>query len=255
MNVRIGEDTWTSRETIILEEPVQVTATMQAGRVLVTLATRSPSPVQVHCTASGPEWLEFPEPSAEVTVPAQGSASCVIPWQAGKPGGIEEAEVVVAAWVGGREYRASAKLEPLDLSVSRWSLAKYDGEVAVSRDEAAGVLSIRSASTAVRGGWRWRTAFIEPGASYRFSVQCRTEGISSTEKGAMVRIIFFDRDDRSKAAGPWVTTEPLTGDNDWTDLSTEFVVPEKTGSIQIELFNWQASGLSEWRGMSLEGIN
>ncbi len=254
VKVHIGDQTWTSRETVILEEPVQVGVEVQAGRLLVSLSTRSLAPLEVECAASGPAWMRFPKASATVTVPAKGTATCIIPWQA--PVGVEEeAELVVTASVGGREYQASAKLEPLDLSASRWRRQKYEGEVASSRDQTAHTLSIRTSSQEARGGWGWRTAFIQPGASYRFSVQCRTEGIVSADKGAMVRIIFFDRDNRNKGAGPTLYTEPLTGDNDWRQVSAEFVVPEKTGSMQIELFNWHASGLSEWRGMKLEQVN
>ncbi len=254
VTVRIGEETWTSRETVILEEPLEVQVQVQAGRLLVTLTSRSPAPLEVECTASGPAWLRFPEPSVTVTVPAQDTAQCPIPWEA--PAGVkEQADIEVTASAGGRHYRASARIEPLDLSVSHWLLAKYEGEVAVSRDEAAGSLTIRSANQATRGGWRWRSALIEPGAGYRFSAQCRTQGIVSATQGAKVRIIFFDRDDRNVAAGEWVLTEPLTGDNDWTDIGVDFEVPALTGSMQIELFNWHASGLSEWRAMTLARVN
>jgi hypothetical protein len=250
VTVRIGDDTWTSRETVILDEPLAVEVEVQAGRLLVKLTSVSPAPLEVTCSASGPEWLRFPDPPATVTVPPRESASCAIPWRA--PDGVpEDAEVVVTVLLGGREYRASAEFAPLGLSPARWRPQRYEGEVSSSRNENTGTLVIRTASEQDRGGWTWRTALVEPGARYRFTVQCRIEGLVSAEQGAKVRIIFPHRDGGNRGAGPTVYTEPLTGDNDWTEVAAEFEVPEETGVMQIELFNWHATGLSEWRGMSL----
>ncbi|MGC9319765.1 MAG: hypothetical protein ACP5KN_17160, partial [Armatimonadota bacterium] len=251
VEVTIGDRTWTSQEHVLIEEPLEIGLQVQAGRLVAELRNRSGGDLRVQCRASGPPWLRLPEPSMTLDVPAGEEAECVFPWQA--PEGVPEAgTVTVTASAAGREYTAEEKLAPLDLSVASWGTSRYEGTVGHStRGE---VLSLSTSSESDRGGWRWTGSMVTPGERYRFSVQCRTEHLRSTDGGALVRIIFFDRDDPGQGAGDWVMTEPLTGDTDWTEVTAEFEVPERTGRIQIELFNWHAAGISHWREPDLAQI-
>ena len=79
-------------------------------------------------------------------------------------------------------------------------------------------------------------------------------GVRSEGDGVRVRVIFFDRDDATRAAGAPVMTAPLIGDGDWTDITTEFTVPERTGRVQFELMHWLAAGDSWWREPTLERV-
>ncbi|MEA3402829.1 MAG: DUF6259 domain-containing protein [Armatimonadota bacterium] len=252
VEVTIGDRTWTSQEHVLIEEPLEVGLQVQAGRLVAALHNRSDGDLTVECLASGPQWLRLPEPGMTLDVPAGEEAECVFPWQA--PEGVPEAgTVTVTASAAGREYAAEGTLAPLDLSVARWDIARYEGTVGHStRDD---VLSISTPSQSDRGAWRWTTSMVIPGERYRFSVQGRTEHVRSTDGGALVRVIFFDRDDPSQGAGDWVMTDPLTGDTDWREVTAEFQVPERTGRIQVELFNWHAAGISHWRDPKLRRID
>ena len=252
--VRVGADTWTRRDTVLLEEPLDIDIEVQVGRFLANLTNRGTVPLDVAYSATGPDWLHLPEPTGTVTVPPDATDHHAIAWRA--PGGIpEKADVAVTARLGGREYRATARLEPLDLSIAQWRPQRYEGEVECQREEEAGVLTIRTADTKDRGGWQWRTAMVGPGRRYRFVVQCRTAGLVSAEEGAKVRIIFPHRDNLVRGAAPTVYTEALTGDNDWVDLEAEFAVPETAQFVQTELFHWHAAGRSEWRGARLRPLD
>ena len=82
----------------------------------------------------------------------------------------------------------------------------------------------------------------------------RTVGVRSETEYVRIRIIFFDGDDGTKAAGPPVMTMSLTGDNDWTAITPESRVPERTGRVPVELMHWHAAGESWWREPRLERV-
>ncbi len=250
VRLRVGERTWESTESIIIEEPLEVALNMQTGRLAITLRNRSGANMDTECVATGPAWLHF-GPAVAVTIPAGQQTLCAIPWSA--PAGVPEiGQVRVDVRAGGRTFSAQTRIEPLESSVDRWSPARYEGSVeAMASPEE---LALSSKSVTDRGGWRWSTLLVEPGARYRFSVQCRTRGVRSEKEGVRIRIIFFDRDDGTKAAGPPVMTVPLTGDNDWTAIAPEFEVPERTGRVQVELMHWHAAGESWWREPRLERV-
>jgi len=250
VRLRVGERRWESTESIIREETLEVALSMQTGRLAVTLRNRSGENLDAECGAAGPTWLRI-GPAVAVTIPAGQQTLCSIPWSA--PEGVTEAGVVrVNVRTAGRTFSAETGIQPPDTSPSQWSQARYEGSVEATASEKE--LALTSQSVTDRGGWRWSTFLVEPGARYRFSVQCRMRGVRSEAEGARIRIIFFDRDDGTKAAGPPVMTVPLTGDNDWTAIAPEFDVPERTGRVQVELMHWYAAGESWWREPKLERI-
>lgn len=250
VRLRVGERTWTGTESIIREEPLEVALSVQTGRLAITLRNRSRDNLDAECGATGPAWLRL-GPAVAVTIPAGQQSLCTIPWSA--PEGIPEAGIVrVNVRTAGGTFSAETRIRPQDTSPSQWSQARYEGSVdaVASPDE----LTLRSTSVTDRGGWRWSALLVEPGTRYRFSVQCRTRGVRSETEGVRIRIIFFDRDDGTKAAGPPVMTVPLTGDNEWTMIPPEFEIPERTGRLQVELMHWHAAGESWWREPKLERI-
>ncbi len=253
VDASIGDETWSTEGSIIVEDSIEVSATVRGRAVEVAISNRGGADVTATCAAEGPEGLIFPEGPVECAVGAASEATCQLPWTA--EGEIrEEMQVTVNVEVQDRAYTARATIEPVDLSPENWDEVHYSGEIEHSREADGTVLSLTAKTTEARASWKWHTTQLAPGTTYRFSADVKVEDVQSDGRASIVRVIRTRRNDPSKAQGEWILTQPLTGSSDWQEVGVEIPVTEETGGVQIELFLWSASGTSSWRNMSLEPV-
>ena len=80
---------------------------------------------------------------------------------------------------------------------------------------------------------------VEPNQKYILSTRVKTEGLKSNI-GALVRILSYDSNNVQKKT-LW-KSKNLTGDNDWTTLTEEFIAGEDIVKIRLELFYETGTG-------------
>lgn len=79
---------------------------------------------------------------------------------------------------------------------------------------------------------------------YKLTAWAKTDNITSTVYGSVVRIEFISS--AGESAGDSLYIPGPKGTEDWTKIENTFLIPEGTAVIRINLFMWLASGTVWW---------
>jgi len=238
---------------LLVHDALEVEAALEAGELNVTLLNRSTAALRGDCHVAGPQWLDLGTPRQPFEVGSRESVRLRFPLAlSGKL--TTQARLLVTARAGSVAAEATVELAPPDLAPPNWGPQSYEGEV-VTETAGAGTqeqeLRITTASAQDRGGWRWRSAMLPPGTTWTFSGQVRTEDVRGEAGGARVRIIFLHKTRPNTGTRDPIYLGFYRGTGEWQRFEATFDVPAETGAVQIELFNWHASGRSQWRNLQL----
>ena len=148
-----------------------------------------------------------------------------------------------------------ANAEPIENAPEGWtSFAKRDEVRPQFRYDQSGgpagepVLVIAAdGREGLDGAWV-KSYFLEGGATYRFSVLCKTSQIATPRSSAVVILSFQDEQgNRVRRNGDWVRPE-FPGDQKllkegWVEISETYRAPEKAAQARVELhLRWSKSG-------------
>ena len=254
VRVDAGAFAWERKLGLLVVERFDARVRVEGRRAVVAIGNRGAQPASGHCRLSlggrpgGPV-------SKPVTVPGSGTCEVVFD-DALPPKTTRKLDVRVVFECDNGRAEAATVVEPPDLSAATWRRGEYERPAVHYAIEAQGqpneALQLKSISRASRASWIWQNDTLAPGTTWTLSAECRTRDIVSAKAGARLRIIFFHRTRRKKAAAPGILTEPISGTTPWTPLRYTFTVPPECGRVQIELFVWHASGKAMWRKLRLE---
>jgi len=240
---------------LLLHDAVDLRVELAGGQVTVSVTSNAVTRLEGTCTIAGPAWLKLDQAARSFVVEPRGHAEVVYA-TAGSLKIDRPGRITATVEAAGATALATQQIAPPSLALANWVTQNYEGEVR-TRVEDPGqpgeTLAVRTDAMDCRGGWQWRTGAVLPGTRWTFSGEVRAEDIkTATDGGARARIICFHRSIPNRGTRPTIFTKPVTGTTEWQTFEVSFDVPPETGRVQIELFNWHASGTSYWRNMDLQ---
>lgn len=150
-----------------------------------------------------------------------------------------------------------------------WELTSPRDEIGVTGefDTEANLLRLVSPESEARNGFWERTFPIEGGKSYRFFALRKAEGIEHPRRSCVVRIEWYDDDDRAVPsphpvnpayfgsdtgmARPEFPRDRKLRNDGWTEVEDIYVAPKKATKAVVQLhLRWASGGSVDWQNVT-----